>query len=540
MILSTHADYLNHLQRSFSRYADNADVFRSLTTYVMELITLCDLSLDPLRDQLAELYCPTGQGDPYDPCCMLRSWLLMTLLKVASPDDWAIRLRCEPLLAILAGFTPAQTPCATAHRDFLTRFADGPYALRVKQDLTLSEQLTGRHTRRLKETTGARRAEADRQHVTQSELLCRQLLEQTDTPRDPNALQTRLDELFVELGLTLSLKDGILGDPQQIIAEGDGTPLETAASPDGAKTCECPPNSKDCDHPREYTSATAQWIYHPRTGWTFGDESYTISVHVNHHDLPLISIMGVGNESDFTLSLKALDDLLNTIHEHELPLRLTIFAGDGHHDASGIYRYLKAKGILPVIPLKGKDKDEPGTVTTTTTPHFDQYPGESFDTDGTPLCPGGCRLRHEHYQARKDAHYYTCPAKRRNGKGEYIFHAEDCPYEKDCCPEKCFGYSRYLPSATNLRYFPEIPRDSHRFKELYRERSGVERSNAVEDSYKLDRRHRNAVYGLIRLTFVNICKHARIRWMERLKLTSRTELLTQTLVRFELPVGLPN
>jgi hypothetical protein len=39
-----------------------------------------------------------------------------------------------------------------------------------------------------------------------------------------------------------------------------------------------------------------------------------------------------GNESDFTLSLKALDQLLKAVRENKINLNITIYCGDGHHD----------------------------------------------------------------------------------------------------------------------------------------------------------------------------------------------------------------
>ena len=259
MNVSTHDEYLTHLRQQVVPRLEDSDITASVETYAYEVVTLCELSLDPQREALQALYCPTGQGAPKDPVCMLRSWLLMTLIhETSSPDAWARRLKREPVLAILAGFEPGQTPCATAHRDFLTRYGDGPYALRSQQDVPLSQRLRGQHERRLSDTTTARRAEADRQGVSQSEALCRRLLDQADTPRDPQALQTRLDDLFVDLGLRPSIDAGLFGDvAPQLVVEGDGTPLQTAASPRGERTCDCPPNSKDCDHPKYYTSGTA-------------------------------------------------------------------------------------------------------------------------------------------------------------------------------------------------------------------------------------------------------------------------------------------
>jgi hypothetical protein len=462
---------------------------------------------------------------------------------------------------VLAGFTPGNTPCATTHLDFLKRLADGPYAARKQQDVALSAQLTGWHTRRLDEATKQRAAAADAAGKPQSDLLADTLLAEADRPLDPHDLQTRLDHLCVELGLKHTLDAGLL--PSELTVEGDGTAEPSGASSQGQRACACPAGSK-CGCQRNYTSATAQWCYDTRHGWTFGDRSYTLSVHLNGHDFPLLTILPGGNETDFTLSLKALDRLLKLLETLDTPLQIQIFIGDGHHNAMGIYRYLKDKGIMPIIPL---DEDEHPTQTGTppsetppseatpterntpakkTTkavsprPHVDMYPDITFEPDGTPLCSGGCRMRHHQYDARKAAHIFVCPCSRKNHAGTWIFHANECPFRKDCTPpKKIMGHTLYIKSEADLRLFPPIPRDSKRFKELYAHRSGTERQNSVADSYQVDDRHRNATFTLIRLTFVNICKHARIRQKEGGKTTPQAHL-HESLRQLNLSSLLPN
>jgi hypothetical protein len=482
MDVSTHEAYLNHLRQRLIPLLEQPAITAKLEIYAYEFVTLVEVNLDAHRATLEALYCPTGQGAPKDPIKMLRAFLLMTLRhETSSPDAWARRLKGDDLLAVLSGFEPGQTPCGTALRDFVIRYGDGPYAVRSKQPKTLSQTVHGQHERRLSDTTKARQAEADRQGASQSEALCRRLLDEADTPRDSHALQTRLDDMLVQLGLRPSIDAGLFGDTAPtLVVEGDGTPLQTAASPRGTRTCDCAPDSKDCDHPRLYTSGTAQWCYHPSRGWVFGDESYTISAHINGRDLPLMTIMGTGNESDFTLGPKALDELLKVIEAHHLPLNIDIFIGDGHHDTLPFYRYCRVKGIRPIIPLNGDGAED--AKKTPPHPHLDAYPDVVFDTDGTPLCPQGCRLRHEHYDRRKDTHLFTCPATRRNGRGEWYFYPDECPTGTDCCPDKLLGYSQSLRVEVNPRVVPEIPRCSTRYKTLYAERTGVERSHRVEDA----------------------------------------------------------
>jgi hypothetical protein len=528
MDVSTHHEYLTHLRQRLLPLLEEPAITAKLEVYAYAFVTLTELNLDPQRKALEALYCPTGQGAPKDPVCMLRSWLLMTLLhETSSPDAWARRLKGDDLLALLTGFAPGQAPCGTALREFIIRYGDGPYALRSQQDTPLSQTLRGQHERRLSDTTKARQAEADRRGISQSEALCHRLLEEATTPRDPQALQTRLDDLLVELGLRPTIEAGLFGDDAaQLVVEGDGTPLKTAASPRGRRTCDCSPGSKDCEHPRLYASGTAQWCRHPSRGWVFGDESYTISAHVNGRDLPLMTIMGTGNESDYTLGPKALDELLKVIEAHELPLDIDIFIGDGHHDTLPFYRYCRVKGIRTVIPLNGAAADT-DQKKAPPHPHLDAYPDVVFDTDGTPLCLKGCRMRHEHYDRAKDTQLFTCPAKRRTHKGEWIFYAAECPAHADCCPDKALGFSRTLKVAINPRLIPEIPRCSSRYTTLYTERTGVERSHRVEDAYRLDRCTRHALYGLIRLTIVNIAKHARLRWLTRVDTVAAGRALMQ-------------
>ncbi len=561
MILSTHDAYLSHLSSQFTAHADDRQFWEALGTYTEELSCLLDTSLDPVRDALEALYCPTGQGDPTDPVLMLRSWLLMALCREGSPSVWARRLRRESVLAVLAGFVPGDTPGASTHRDFLTRLADGPYAVRCRQDVPLSHQLAGRHRRRLADATKARREAADAAGMQQSALLAEVLLTQAAQPQNPHDLQARMEVLLLQLGLKPTIAANLL--PSELTVSGDGTVEVSAASKQGHRACDCPAGSR-CGCARDYLSATAQFCWDQQHGWRFGDRSYTISMHVNGHDVPLTTILPGGNESDFTLSLTALDRLLTLLEMQDLPLHIAIFIGDGHHDAMGIYRYLKAKGVVPVIPLGESsqpttaaaptDTDSSDPASTPPSPQDDgaapvkhprpqvnAYPHITFEPDGTPLCPEGCRMRHHGYLKARAAHTFVCPAMRINGAGEWVFHADECPQHEPCTPpEKKMGLTHYIKSEADLRLFPPIPRDSTRFKELYAHRSGIERENASADSYHLDRRHRNAALVLIRLTFINIVKHARLRDAERHATGGKHARMHAALQQLDLSALLPN
>lgn len=535
MTPSCHSEYLTHLRHYLAIHRQNLVLRAILRGYTRELLILATLTIDAVRDDLAALYCPTGQGDPRDPVTLLRSLLLMTLGRVAGLDAWVDRLRREPVLAVLAGFDPQDVPGASTHRDFLTRFADGPYAVRCLQDQTLTQTQRGRHTRHLNDRTLARQDAVGPYH-SQSERLAADLLAHADDPRDPRALQTRLQNLLLTLGLRPSLASHLLPEGQLVI-EGDGTELASAASSSGFPTCDCRLQGiADCDHPRQYLSGTAQWCYNAHLKrFIFGDRYYTLTIHVHGHDLPLLTIIPGGNESDFTLSLQAIDDLLKLIRDAHLPLTIQAVVGDGHHDAIAIYRYCLKKGLLTVIPLTKYDN--------ATHPHSDAFPDVRFDDDGVPLCPAGCRLRDQGFLKRGGRRVYACPAVHatHDAEGHLVrfFRPEECPRHANCHPQAQLGYNVSFKMADDPRLFPALSRDSAQYAAWKRERSGCERSNATDDSYHLDGCHRTVAFMAIRLTLVNIVKHAVVRWLDRVATQTEDALFTQTLAQLEADVSPP-
>jgi hypothetical protein len=94
----------------------------------------------------------------------------------------------------------------------------------------------------------------------------------------------------------------------------------------------------------------------------------------------------------------------------------------------------------------------------------------------------------------------------------------------------------YIKPETDPRLFPPLSRDSEKYKELMNHRTSTERINSLIDAYNLEGTHRNADYGLIRLTLVNISAHAVIRQMEQTEKTSLQHLFEET-IRKVLPIG---
>ncbi len=568
--------YHVHLRTFFDAQPDTSLLDQATTAYARIVIMLSTFELESARPTLETLYCPTTRRRPRDPVCMLRLLLLMLLCHCESITAWIQQLRGSPLLGALTGFAPDAIPGVGTVYAFLDRLVNGPYQKPCVHVHRPADDDKHRTIRRLKDQTDDRHAYPDI-YDSQSAATAADLNAHADTPRLPT-LQTRMEDLFVTLGLLPSLKDGLFGTLEQLVptdadatailtdapapaaaaadavpvpvpvpapapaspvppanipelpvlpptlpvrpllldVSGDGSPLESAASPHGETVCECSPEARqrhECDHPRAYTSRTAQWsrCVGRRTRYIFGDRYYHLTAHVNGRDLPLLTLMGAGNEADATLSLKAMDDLQKLIDEQALPLRIDTVSGDMHHDTYSHADWYHDHDILTAIPCRASTASK-------ATPQSETSSDARLASDGTPLCPAGCPMRHHHYDRKKHTHTYACPAKRlthRHGTAQYVFHPEDCPAGADCRPDSTLGPFEYRKPDDDRRLYPPIPRDSKRFRDLYDQRTTTERLNALHDRYHVDRRARSSAYGLIYLTLAMICEHAVIRYLEQ-------------------------
>ena len=513
-------EYLKKVQEFTDRY-DQDIQFHS---YLQDNVDICtimeNMNLDPASAILTPLYCPVKHGDFRDPICMLRSLILMTILKIKGITEWVRQTRTYALLAILAGFEPDNTPGIGTYYDFLKRIYDGPYQKPCQHICKKSDTLTSLHKRNIKQEAEDKKNSFE-PYNSQSKQLSEHLLANSDKPRT-NDYSKILEDLLVKLGIMPTIEQGIL-DTENITASGHGSILKTNASGSGKPACSCrKEGSYKCNCPKYYTSPTAKWCYNHHTGsFEFGDRYYHIVTAQNGHDIPLHVSMPGGNESDYTLSIDAVDSLLKTIRENGINMTIKYFAGDGHHDSQAHYIYFKEKNIVPVIPLSENTKQ---VIT-----HLEKV---TLDDDGTPLCPAGMKMRYHGFNQKKQAHTYCCPVKRsahKDGKYVYVTHLDECPNKEDCRPDTKMAPVIYLKLDTDPRLFPPLSRDSKKFKDLMKERTASERVNSVIDSYHLDNACRNAVYGLIRLTFINIAIHARIRYEELLKNSSKEELFVKAM-----------
>jgi hypothetical protein len=537
-----HSAYRENLTRSLTAYAEDKTFADFWQEHKKEFLIMTSLNLDPAIQVLERVYSPVHRRPARDCICMLRLLLLMTLFKVASITKWIKQVRSVPFLALLAGFVPGDIPGVGTCYDFMRRIIDGPYHKPCPHIVRRSQGNAGQHKRNMhSEKEAKKEAKKDDQnpYQSQTEKLVQELLPLADQPRADD-FHKILEDLLIQVGVIPSIEQGLLTNLEHLVVCGDGSILESGASPHGRPTCSCRSEEiYDCQHDRLYTSPTATWCYDAyRNRFVFGDRYYHLIAHQNGHDFPLNTTLFGGNESDYTLSLKSFDRNLKAVRENNLTMHIDCFCGDGHHDSYAHYDYFAAKQVIPLIPLAQKSKKP--------TPHLPEahrdaqaeahqaHPDSSpvrLDTDGTPLCPAGMKMRHHSYSKRKKTHVYACPVKRnthRDGKCFYALHLEECPRKQDCAPKSPIGPLVYIKSQTDPRLYPPILRESKRFKELMKQRTATERCNYLNDTYHLDKSCRNADYGLIRLNLVNIIEHAVIRYLETVKRSPETDVFNQT------------
>lgn len=470
-------------------------------------LLLIRLDLDSLKPALEQLYASSPRGrKPFDPVTMLRALLLMTALGQEKITKFAADLRQKPRLAQIAGFDPKNTPAVGTFYLFIDRLEDGPAAAacvhRVKPSALRKKPLL----RSLSQEKAERekiRAEILAQSDSITIDLKERLLKVKDQPR-PQDFLSRLEDLLFKAAVIPSANRGMLGQLDKLIVCGDGSALVTGTSETGKPSCQC---RKDgvfrCHHPRFYQDHTANWGWDSyREKFYFGHSFYQHIVNFGGHDLPIHILLSQASESDFTLSMKSLDRLLKAFAEHQFPASISAAVYDAGHDGLGNHQYLLAKQINPVIAFNPRHGLPLASGNAT-----------QINSDGVPLCPANLPMR-RHSTTPNHRIIFNCPVKRPthlDGKTVWQSHVNQCPNKALCQPDTKMGPIVYVRSDSDPRLYPAIPRESAKFKELMKLRSGCERSNSVKKvTHKLERGPcRSAAHYLVRLYLISVIEHTK-------------------------------
>jgi len=363
-------------------------------------------------------------------------------------------------------------------------------------------------SRRVRRARRAAQKNKARAHLI-AQGITERLVQQLQEARDrgnPDDLTERLGRILLECAVLESAERGLLGDVSALITTGDGSPLPTAADGHGKRVCDCDESAR-CDCPRVYSDPDAAWGWdHYREVYYYGYSFYEVSVTSEGRDLPLTIELNPANESDHTASVKAMDRLHKRLRSHAPSFGIDIFIADAGHDSLAEHRFHQSWSVRPVIPLANK------------APASHPSRGEvSLSERGVPLCQAGIEMVPWGSAGRGSRRrpLFLCPVGAKKRARCPLAPAEEP--EWSCRPDLKRGPAVTVSPEEDPRLFPQIPRNSERYQELYRLRSGTERSNSLKKgAYALPScRHRRWSFWLIRLYLAALLQHARA-WVAEL------------------------
>ena len=163
---------------------------------------------------------------------------------------------------------------------------------------------------------------------------------------------------------------------------------------------------------------------------------------------------------------KSLIPSLETFFQIHPNFSYSYFLGDSGFDADDNYAYLHSKSIMPIINLNPRNSSN--------------LPQPNFNELGVPLCPKDDSLTMVYdgiikEKGRADRVKYLCPKVKKtkfNGKTTYVLSCDN-----PCTTSKC-GRIKNITIHNNYRFNTSMPRDSLKWRKLYRLRTICERSIA--------------------------------------------------------------
>jgi IS5 family transposase len=184
------------------------------------------------------------------------------------------------------------------------------------------------------------------------------------------------------------------------------------------------------------------------------------------YELPVGFDVSPANTSEMTKFVEVFDDVVDK--HPDLPIE-AVMADAGYDSANNCGYVLNKLNALPIIKMRlenGPDAECATSICRCT-------------ELGVPICDEGSKMRY----AGRDGDYvkWRCPA---------VLESRDCKCTIDNCSTSEYGRVLKVAIAEDVRRFPGLSRDSHKWKRLYRKRSACERVNARLKNYLLlDEQH---------------------------------------------------
>ncbi len=415
--------------------------------YAKALSKLYILDIDVLKPVLKPTYSHTGKPAKNQPE-IFRSFVLMSELNEHSITAWLARLKADPLLCAMVGLPSFEVPDVGNHYDFINRlWLENPEISKTRQDSLHPFR------RKPKKKFGKNQKQPPRHPGIIKKLVGLALQGKTFDSRPERLLQ----QIFAKVAVEPSANVGLLGDTDNLAIAGDGTCINSGASPYGVKVCKC--KSKgiyNCDCHRKFSDPEARhgWdSYHEQ--WFYGHTGYFLSVYnkVLNVDLPIYLRLVEAQRYDGVTAIVALAEARKLYCNFSFER----FYGDSAHDNYPTYELLNTWNMKPFIPLNGKNKG-----------NFRFPPPIDIDQYGVPICIGGFPMVNWGFQHDRSRIKWRCP---------FVLGKVNSCSCKDKCSTSSYGRTVCTKPSWDLRIFTPVARGSELWKCEMKNRTSIERVN---------------------------------------------------------------
>ena len=481
----THKDYCRFVLTELNLLVQTRP--DQIREYQQAISKMLILNLDPLIPIISPLYSPCGRPSEMQ-IDIFRSCVLMKSLNIPL-NQWVGKLSFNPVLRIIAGFTPDNMPKTSSYYDFINRIVpsdESPvikdFKAKPKKKLKKGEKLPPKNPGIVDKLV--------EQVINDEERFLKRL------SRRPERF---LQKIFARVSVDQSVELGLI--PHSVAASGDGTCMETGASHYGKKICDCLKNGiYKCSCARKFSDPNANWGWDShKEHFFYGYTGYFISTYNKQLkiDLPLYLRLVQASRHDSVSAIFALTEF----RELYPNLHMNTFISDSACDNYATYRLLHHWDVNAVIALNPKNEG-----------HFTYPPALYINHNGVPVCPAEREMIHNGYSHKRSRTKWRCP---RVVKG--LQPCEACA----SCSSSPYGRVFYTKPASDLRLFTRIPRGSLAWKDIMKQRTAAERIN---DRILLDYKIENApTRGKKRISFfttiaaINVHLDAQLKFMTEKK-----------------------
>lgn len=477
--MTPHAEYRNSVIDRLRSLGSNLVTATRLWALQDLAILAWTANLDTIGFILRRGYSGIGRP-PRDPAAMFRAWILATSLGISSPTKWADRLSTDPVLAILCGFEPTDTPSATTFVDFMTR---------LTRTMRARARVHCPHRKR-----GKGPGKGKKRPLRRADVLARL---QAQLPRFGHGDEGPLQEILATIAAGSA--DRGLVDLNQLRIAGDSTVLPAAANSFGRRMCDCPPGTP-CGHRRRFSDGDATWGWDSSRGiWIYGHRFYEITAAGCAHDLPLL-IRSVGADRHDAVSwLLSYSDFGSYYPDAHIIAAIL----DSAHDAGVLFDQLHRGNIQAIIDLNPA--------------HNPKHPVR-LTADGLPICCCGHPMSPD--GSSRGRRKYVCPRTRKRS----------APDDQPPC-----SHIVYISGTAAFRLHPGIARGTEAWRLAYNDRTCTERSHTRKrnDFGQLRNRRRGRRNRTAHYFFAAYCQHF-AAWVQNAAV--RFETVFAELIEPHMPV----